>query len=133
MSRLPGAGPLSSRTAAVVAVLLAAVLVSASSLGHELVFDDHMLVGGNAPVLRGEAPLLSAFTYKYWGAADEASPNELYRPVTILSLALNARLTGLGPRACTRATSRSTRSTRCLFFSCSVRCSAVPGWPSPPP
>jgi protein O-mannosyl-transferase len=86
-----------SRAAQIAAVLIAALLVSARSLGHEFVFDDHMLVGGNAPVLRGEAPLLSTFTYRYWGAADEAAPNELYRPVTILSLAVNARLLGSGP------------------------------------
>jgi protein O-mannosyl-transferase len=86
-----------SRAALALIVLLAALVVSARSLRHEFVFDDHMLVGGNAPVLRGEAPLSSAFTYRYWGAADEASPNELYRPITILSLALNARLLGQGP------------------------------------
>jgi tetratricopeptide (TPR) repeat protein len=77
-------------------VMLAAVLVAAGSLWHGFVFDDHMLVGGNAPVIRGDAPLSSAFTYRYWGAADEASPNELYRPVTILSLALDARWLGQG-------------------------------------
>jgi len=78
-------------------LLLAAVAVSAGSLGHGFVFDDHVLVGGNAPVIRGETTLSSAFTYRYWGAADEASPNELYRPVTILSLALPARLFGQSP------------------------------------
>ncbi|MGH9869117.1 MAG: tetratricopeptide repeat protein [Candidatus Polarisedimenticolia bacterium] len=78
-------------------VVLAAVVVSAGSLRHGFVFDDHMLVGGNAPVIRGEAPITSAFTYRYWGAADEASPNELYRPVTIMSLGLNARCLGPGP------------------------------------
>ena len=64
------------------------------TLRHGFVFDDHMLIGGNAPVIRGEAPLSSAFTYRYWGVADEASPNELYRPITIVSLALNARILG---------------------------------------
>ncbi len=77
-----------------VLVLLAAVLVSAGTLGHGFVFDDHLLVGGNAPVILGDASLSSAFTYRYWGAADEASPNELYRPATILSLAIPARLFG---------------------------------------
>ena len=79
------------------AVLLAAVAVSVGTLGHGLVFDDHMLVVGNAPVIRGEEPLSTAFTYRYWGAADEASPNELYRPITVASLAINARLTGQDP------------------------------------
>ncbi|HEY3177067.1 MAG TPA: tetratricopeptide repeat protein [Candidatus Polarisedimenticolia bacterium] len=77
--------------------MLAALLVSAGTLGNGLVFDDHLLMGGNAPVIRGEQPLSSAFTYRYWGVADEASPNELYRPVAIASLALNARVLGDGP------------------------------------
>ena len=77
--------------------VLAAVLVASPTLRNGFVFDDHMLLRGNGPVLSGEAPLSSAFTYRYWGAADEASPNELYRPITIVSLALNARMLGLGP------------------------------------
>jgi len=89
-----GAG---STTLHVLLALLAAVVVSAGTLGHGIVFDDHLLVGGNAPVIRGEASLSSAFTYRYWGAADEASPNELYRPATILSLAIPARLFGQSP------------------------------------
>ena len=79
--------------------MLAAVAVSAGTLGNAFVFDDHQLLGGNAPVIRGEQPLSSAFTYRYWGIADEASPNELYRPITILSLAVNARLLGGEPAA----------------------------------
>jgi hypothetical protein len=78
-------------------ILLAAVLVSVGTMSHGFVFDDHLLVGGNMPVISGEAPLSSAFTYRYWGAADEASPNELYRPITIVSLAINARLLGQHP------------------------------------
>ena len=79
------------------AVLLAAVAVSVGTLGHGLVFDDHMLVAGNAAVISGAEPLSTAFTYRYWGAADEASPNELYRPITVASLAINARMTGQVP------------------------------------
>ena len=75
-------------------ILLAAVCVSVGTLYHGFVFDDHLLVGGNAPVILGVEPLSTAFTHRYWGAADEASPNELYRPITIVSLALNARLLG---------------------------------------
>src|SRR5437899_2929299 len=78
-------------------ILLAAVVVSAGTMSHGFVFDDHLLVGGNMPVISGEMPLSSAFTYRYWGAADEASPNELYRPITIASLAINARLFGEQP------------------------------------
>ena len=78
------------------ALLIVAVVVAVcyGTLGHGFVFDDHMLIGGNSPVIRGEAPLSSAFTYRYWGVADEASPNELYRPITIASIAMNARLLG---------------------------------------
>ena len=80
-----------------VLIVLAAVIVSAGTLSNGFVFDDHLLLGGNMPLLSGEAPLSSALTYRYWGAADEASPNELYRPITIASLALNARLLGQPP------------------------------------
>jgi len=76
---------------------LAAVLVGVASLGNGFVFDDHMLLGGNAPLIEGDAPWISAFTYRYWGAAEEVSPNELYRPVTVISLAANAKVTGPNP------------------------------------
>jgi len=75
-------------------ILLAAAAVGIPTLSHGLVFDDHVLVGGNAAVIYGGEPLASAFTYRYWGAMDEASPNELYRPITIVSLALDARILG---------------------------------------
>ncbi|HET6373277.1 MAG TPA: tetratricopeptide repeat protein, partial [Candidatus Polarisedimenticolia bacterium] len=81
----------------VVLIVAAAVLVGIGTLGNAYVFDDHMLLAGSAPLIFGEAPLSSAFTYRYWGAADEAAPNELYRPVTIASLALNARVLGGEP------------------------------------
>lgn len=79
-------------------LILAVVFVSSFvTLGHGFVFDDHMLIGGNSPVITGEAPLSSAFTYRYWGVADEASPNELYRPITIASIGINARILGQEP------------------------------------
>ncbi len=78
-------------------ILVCGLSIGARTIGHPFVFDDHMLLGGNAPLLRGEAPLASALTDRYRGAGDEVSPNELYRPVTVISLALNARLLGGGP------------------------------------
>jgi tetratricopeptide (TPR) repeat protein len=88
---------LSSAWIHVALVAVAAIAVGAGTIGHGFVFDDHLLLDGNGPVIRGEAPVSSVFTRRYWGGADEASPNELYRPVTILSLALNARILGEGP------------------------------------
>jgi len=85
-------------TALHAALILAAALgVGAATLGNDFVFDDHMLLGGSAAIIAGDAPLLSAFTARYWGAAPEASPTELYRPVTVASLGLSSRLTGRGP------------------------------------
>ena len=78
-------------------ILACAGAAGARTISHGLVFEDHMLLGGNAPLIRGEAPLGSAFTDRYWGAGDDASPNELYRPVTVISLALDARLLGGRP------------------------------------
>jgi tetratricopeptide (TPR) repeat protein len=90
-------GAAQSATLHVVLILACALGAGARTIGHDFVFDDHMLLGGNAPLIRGEAPLGSAFTERYWGAGDEASPNELYRPVTVISLGLNARLLGGRP------------------------------------
>ena len=78
-------------------ILTAAIGVGTATLGNDYVFDDHMLLGGSAPLIVGDAPFLSAFTSRYWGSAPEASPTELYRPVTIASLGLTARLAGSGP------------------------------------
>src|SRR5262245_36560283 len=78
----------------VVVILVGTVLVGLGTLSHGYVFDDHLLLAGNGELMSGEAPLWKAFSSRYWGAADEAAANELYRPTTVASLALNVRLLG---------------------------------------
>lgn len=84
---------------AIAALLLAIPLVVGFPIvGHPPVFDDHLLLGGNADILEGRRPAREAFFRRYWGSAPEATLNELYRPVAIASLAADARLAGSGPR-----------------------------------
>jgi len=81
------------------ALLLAIPLVIGFPIvGHPPVFDDHLLLGGNADILEGRLTALDAFFRRYWGSPPEAALNELYRPVAIASLAADARLAGSGPR-----------------------------------
>lgn len=81
-----------------IALLLAIPLAIGSPIvGHPPVFDDHLLLGGNADLLEGRLPAREAFFRKYWGSAPEAALNELYRPVAIASLVVDARLLGSGP------------------------------------
>ncbi|MBI3448663.1 MAG: tetratricopeptide repeat protein [Acidobacteria bacterium] len=82
---------LSSPAIPILLVVAAALAVSAPALHHGLVFDDHLLIDGNADLIRGDVPLSAALTRRYWGSAHEAAANELYRPATILSLAAGAR------------------------------------------
>ena len=81
-----------------IALLIAIPLaVGSPIIGHPPVFDDHLLLGGNADLLEGRLPARETFFRRYWGSAPEATLNELYRPVTIASLVLDARLFGSGP------------------------------------
>ena len=65
--------------------------------GHPPVYDDHLLLGGNADILEGRTPLGGAFGRPYWGSSPEAALNEIYRPLAIASLGADARLAGSGP------------------------------------
>jgi len=83
-------GAISSPAIHVALIVAAALAVSSPALRHGLVFDDHLLIDGNADLIRGDVPLSAALTRRYWGGANEAAANELYRPATILSLAAGA-------------------------------------------
>lgn len=89
--------PPSSATLHGLVVLAAALLAGSVTLGHGIVFDDHALLGGNHEILDGRLPISAAFSMRYWGRADEVSPNELYRPVTVASLAIGMELLGSDP------------------------------------
>src|SRR5262245_37045506 len=81
-----------------IALLIACPLAIALPIvSHPPVYDDHLLLGGNADILEGRLPAREALFRRYWGSAPEAAVNELYRPVTIASLAADARLFGAGP------------------------------------
>jgi hypothetical protein len=76
-------------TAAAVALLLA--VGYGGSLGHPLLHDDRTLVGSDW-VLRDAGPV-EAFTTDYWHGTRHEGSN-LYRPLTVLSIAWNARWVG---------------------------------------
>lgn len=82
--------------AAVVALLLAAAY--GGSLTHPLLHDDRTLVASDW-ILRDAGPV-EAFTTDYWHGTRHEGSN-LYRPLTILSIAWNARWAGdrIGYRA----------------------------------
>ena len=71
----------------------AAVLVYANALGNGLVYDDHFLIERNT--LIREFDLWGVFTTHYWGGY-EGNETGQYRPITILSLALDG-LGGISP------------------------------------
>ncbi len=77
-------------------IFLAACVVYANSLGGEFVFDDTSIVLNN-PQIRGLgfANLKQIFGSHYWQTA--AGQGGLYRPVVILSYAVNYALGGLEP------------------------------------
>jgi hypothetical protein len=70
-------------------------LVHAGAVPSSFVFDDHTAVEKN-PVVRGEVPPLEAFSRDFWG---RAGPDTIgtYRPLAVLSLAVDARLGGGAP------------------------------------
>ena len=88
------------RSQGLTAALLLAIplVIGLPIVGHPPVFDDHLLLGGNADILEGHRPAREALFRRYWGSAPEASLNEIYRPIAIASLAADALLAGSGPR-----------------------------------
>ncbi|MSS71616.1 MAG: tetratricopeptide repeat protein [Candidatus Latescibacteria bacterium] len=68
--------------------------VYANSLPNRLVYDDHFLIEGNWQVRDGD--LRGIFTTHYWGGY-EGNETGQYRPLVILSFAVNHALHGLRP------------------------------------
>jgi protein O-mannosyl-transferase len=83
------------RLRAVLLLALVCVLVNFGALGAGFIHDDHRIIEQNdlTADLR-HAPQI--FTSGYWSAADAQVPN-LYRPVTILSFAMDRAVHGLRP------------------------------------
>jgi len=75
-------------------VALAAVLVHWSAFGNGFALDDVRLVEGN-PALGSVARIPSLFLAPYWNAPGEHYG--LYRPLTIVSLAIDRAVFGAGP------------------------------------
>jgi len=83
--------PAARATIAAAAIVLAAV-VSHAPLRHAgYVQDDHLAVEGNTAVARGQ--LDAIFAGSYWEGA-RGNDRTLYRPVTILTFAIERKLTG---------------------------------------
>jgi protein O-mannosyl-transferase len=72
------------------AIGIAAVLVFGAALGNGFVYDDHFLVEGN-PLVR-QLDVVGIFTTHYWEGGSDYNPSGHYRPLTVLSLAMD----GLG-------------------------------------
>jgi len=70
-----------------------AVLLAAGGVFHGFTGDDLALVKKNPSIEPGRG-LFSLFEESYWGPYSDAG---LYRPLTVLSFAVNRRLTGPGP------------------------------------
>jgi hypothetical protein len=73
-----------------VVVVVAAVAVYLNAFGHELVYDDLPLIAWN-PRLGADDWLWQCVSTPYWTDGNTG----LYRPLTLLSLAVNFKLTGL--------------------------------------
>lgn len=84
-----------ARTAAVVAVVLAAVLPYAGTAGHGFALDDAPEVVQNANI-RSLAGIPRILAGSAWEGAGEPVP--IYRPLTTLTYALNHAAGGLSPR-----------------------------------
>ncbi len=69
-----------------------AIAVHAGNYGHGFVFDDHTLVETNPRV--HELDIRTAFSTPYWGVERN---DGLYRPLTVLSFAVDWKLGGGGP------------------------------------
>ncbi|HEU5181962.1 MAG TPA: tetratricopeptide repeat protein [Candidatus Polarisedimenticolia bacterium] len=96
-SRSAGGGePLSRSLLLPLALFLAlALLLYGNTLRNGFVNDDKPLVANNA-LVNDASRLGDIFTSGYWSTRQDSVP-ELYRPLTVLSLALNRRLTGAAP------------------------------------
>lgn len=73
-------------------LLLTALLVYANSFPGAFILDDHIIVEEN--LLVRDADLVAIFTSDYWHGVENSG---LFRPLTILSLAVNRLLTGPAP------------------------------------
>lgn len=95
----PGAPPtgVTSARSAALAVALFTVLAYAPALRAPFTFDDRFLVE-RSPVVTGEAPLGDAFRHGYWEGIASHRGNE-YRPLTVVTLALERRAFGASPVA----------------------------------
>ncbi|MBI4455991.1 MAG: tetratricopeptide repeat protein [Acidobacteria bacterium] len=69
------------------------VLAYSNTLGHELVWDDGAAIKGNPLV--GSFNLRGIFTTAYWYPNPKLT--DLYRPITVLSFALNYAVNGFAP------------------------------------
>ncbi len=74
------------------AVAILAILAYFPSLDGSYIQDDQLVVESNPIVARGD--LLEIFSTDYWGNI-KGNDRSLYRPVTILSFALERKITGL--------------------------------------
>ena len=83
-----------SRGLPILIILAVTLAVYANSLSNGLVYDDHFLIEGNRQVRAFD--LRGIFTTHYWGGY-EGNETGQYRPLVILSLALNFALHGLRP------------------------------------
>ncbi|OGG46308.1 MAG: hypothetical protein A3F84_15945 [Candidatus Handelsmanbacteria bacterium RIFCSPLOWO2_12_FULL_64_10] len=75
-------------------ILAVTLAVYANSLSNGLAYDDHFLIEGNRQVRAFD--LRGIFTTHYWGGY-EGNETGQYRPLVILSFALNFALHGLRP------------------------------------
>jgi tetratricopeptide (TPR) repeat protein len=72
-------------------ITVLSVAAYANAFGHELVFDDITLVGGNGRI-RSLRRIGECFTTNFWG---EGWSDGLYRPLVLVSLALNHAVSGI--------------------------------------
>jgi tetratricopeptide (TPR) repeat protein len=77
------------------AVALAACIVNLPALLPGFIHDDHRIIEQNE-LVRSLARIPDIFTHGYWSVGEASVPN-LYRPLTILSFALNHAVHGLHP------------------------------------
>jgi tetratricopeptide (TPR) repeat protein len=93
--RGPGESEGRSRLYAFIAFLALSFLLYGNTLFNQFVHDDKPLVAENRLVQDPLDPV-HIFTSGYWTTRSQSVP-ELYRPVTIFSLALNRSITGASP------------------------------------
>jgi len=82
---------LNGRRVALVLGPLLAILLHLPTLGHDLVFDDQVIVGGN-PLLRDLRSVPRLLVTPYWSLPGQ--PHSLYRPLTTVSFAIDRALAG---------------------------------------